>query len=253
MKNFLAKNLTLLIGIAVLLIGITGVVLDLINGNANTVDAANADIYNNTTSETDNTGYLPYTMSLQEEEDQVFSADNLRDNNWEYFGNPIVSSQIVIPDRILIPSIGLDAPVVPSVYAVIEVDNVGFGQFEAPNELAAGWHTNSAGLGEVGNTVINGHHNVYGRVFEHLVDVQVGDLIYLYSGNTYYVYQVSNYMILPERDEDIETRRENARWLLPTTDERLTLVTCWPIYSNTHRLIIVARPVRFVPNVNGIE
>jgi sortase (surface protein transpeptidase) len=28
-----------------------------------------------------------------------------------------------------------------------------------------------------------------------------------------------------------------------TDDERLTLVTCWPADSNTHRLIIVARAV----------
>jgi LPXTG-site transpeptidase (sortase) family protein len=252
MKKFLIKNLTLIIGIAVLLIGISGITLDLINGNSATVDAA-IGIPSDNSNVPNNSGYLPYTLSLQEEEAQIFSAENLQNHNWEYFRTPIVSTSIIVPDRILIPSIGLDAPVVPSVYSIVEVDNVGFGQFEAPNEFAAGWHTNSAGLGEVGNTVINGHHNVYGRVFEHLVDVQIGDLIYLYSGNTYYVYQVSNYMILPERDEDIETRRENARWLLPTTDERLTLVTCWPIYSNTHRLIIVARPVRFVPNVNGIQ
>lgn len=50
-------------------------------------------------------------------------------------------------------------------------------------------------------------------------------------------------MILPERDADLQTRLENARWIQPSQDERLTLVTCWPANSNTHRLIIVARPV----------
>ena len=29
----------------------------------------------------------------------------------------------------------------------------------------------------------------------------------------------------------------------PTTDERITLITCWPYTSNTHRLIIVAKPI----------
>jgi len=37
-------------------------------------------------------------------------------------------------------------------------------------------------------------------------------------------------------------RRQNARWIAPTTDERLTLVTCWPYTGNSHRLIIVAKP-----------
>jgi sortase A len=50
-------------------------------------------------------------------------------------------------------------------------------------------------------------------------------------------------MILPERDMDMDTRMENARWILPSTDERLTLITCWPAESNTHRLIVVAQPL----------
>jgi LPXTG-site transpeptidase (sortase) family protein len=29
---------------------------------------------------------------------------------------------------------------------------------------------------------------------------------------------------------------------MPSTDERLTLITCWPYETNTHRLIIVALP-----------
>jgi sortase A len=40
----------------------------------------------------------------------------------------------------------------------------------------------------------------------------------------------------------LEIRMANAEWLGGTDDERLTLVTCWPQKSNTHRLIIVARP-----------
>jgi sortase (surface protein transpeptidase) len=49
-------------------------------------------------------------------------------------------------------------------------------------------------------------------------------------------------MILAEEGQEIGVRLENARWLQPSDDERLTLVTCWPQWSNTHRLIIVARP-----------
>ncbi len=41
----------------------------------------------------------------------------------------------------------------------------------------------------------------------------------------------------------LEIRKANAEWIAPTTNERLTLVTCWPKRSNTHRLIIVAEPV----------
>ncbi len=50
-------------------------------------------------------------------------------------------------------------------------------------------------------------------------------------------------MILQERFVDVATRLDNARWLNRTDDVRLTLVTCWPKISNTHRLILVARPL----------
>ncbi len=149
----------------------------------------------------------------------------------------------LVPERIVIPAIHLDAPVVPSHYWVIKVDNQLFQQWLAPDKFAAGWMATSATLGQPGNTVLSGHHNVFGEVFRYLVDLSVGDTIQLYSGNMLFTYQITNKMILPERDEPISVRLENARWLLPSTDERLTLITCWPYVSNTHRLIIVARPI----------
>lgn len=146
----------------------------------------------------------------------------------------------LIPDRIVIPKIELDAPVVSAGEKSVEISSEKFLQYLAPDKFAAGWHPDSAPLGEVGNTVINGHHNVHGKVFGRLVDLVPGDRIQVYSGDTAMIFQVSNVLILPERDADLATRLENARWIEPSKDVRLTLVTCWPEYSNTHRLIIVA-------------
>ena len=50
-------------------------------------------------------------------------------------------------------------------------------------------------------------------------------------------------MILPEKFEQLDVRMKNAQWILPSVDERLTLISCWPYESNTHRLIVVARPL----------
>lgn len=147
-----------------------------------------------------------------------------------------------IPTRILIPAIKLDAPVVISDFNFTDVDGETFGQWQAPAQFAAGWHPDSALLGMIGNTVINGHHNADGEVFGHLVDLQQGDIVYVYSGDRQFSYIIANRMILAERFMDAETRLSNARWLAKSDDERLTLVTCWPKTSNTHRLILVARP-----------
>lgn len=148
-----------------------------------------------------------------------------------------------IPDRIEIPSIKLVAPVVVSDFNITKVEGETFGQWIAPSKFAAGWHPDSALLSEIGNTVINGHHNEFGEVFGSLVDVKIGDLIIVSSGDFKMEFVVSNRMILAERFQSTEVRLDNARWLAKTDDVRLTLVTCYPKESNTHRLIIVARPL----------
>lgn len=149
-----------------------------------------------------------------------------------------------IPDRIVIPDIALDAPVIEATTRQIEYLDESFEQWLAPDEFAAGWHMTSAPLGVPGNTVINGHHNVHGEVFRYLEDLELGDRIWVYSGSRVFLYQIAAREILKERWQPVEVRLENARWLQTSDDERLTLVTCWPYESNTHRLIIAARPVR---------
>lgn len=148
------------------------------------------------------------------------------------------------PGRIVIPQIGLDAPVINAPYQTIEVAGQTFEQWSAPGFYAAGWQEGSARLGEPGNTVLNGHHNIDGEVFGHLRDLQQGDEIIIYAGSRAFHYAVSQVMKLKERDAGIAQRQENARWVLSSTDERLTLVTCWPPASNTYRLIVVAVPVQ---------
>jgi sortase A len=71
----------------------------------------------------------------------------------------------------------------------------------------------------------------------------VGDEIILFSGERACVYRVGLVMTLPEKYQPLETRLDNARWIYPSEDERITLVTCWPYESNTHRVIVVAAPV----------
>lgn len=157
-----------------------------------------------------------------------------------------------IPLHLVIPVIGLDAPIMSVQPELVNVGGVELLQWISPNEYAAGWHETSAKLGEVGNTVINGHHNTSGEVFKRLVELIEGDLIKVYSDQHLFTYQITNKMILPEKYETLEVRIKNAQWILPSQDERLTLITCWPYESNTHRLIIVAKPilVEAIPDID---
>ena len=93
------------------------------------------------------------------------------------------------------------------------------------------------------NRVLNGHHNEFGEVFKRLVDLKPEDLIEVYSKGLEFHYQAANKLILLGRDVEISVRLENARWISPSQDERLTLITCWPYFSNNYRLINVASPI----------
>ena len=147
-----------------------------------------------------------------------------------------------IPDRIEIPVLAVDAPVVSSDTKTIQIDEHWFKQFNAPDFLAVGWYSDSAPLGITGNTVLGGHHNVDGKVFKNLAYLQVDDEIILHSGAHEFKYRVMVIKLLNERDAALDVRLANAKWIEPTGDERITLITCWPKNNNTHRLIVVAYP-----------
>ena len=109
-------------------------------------------------------------------------------------------------------------------------------------EGAAGWHVNSGLPGQGENIVLSGHNNTKGEIFRDVVDLEPDDIIVLYVDDQPYTYTVETRLVLPEKGMPEQTRRENARWIGPFPDERLTLVTCWPYTSNTYRVIVIAKP-----------
>jgi sortase A len=150
----------------------------------------------------------------------------------------------IVPERIQIPVIALEADVVPVDFVDYEFEGKRYQQWLAPENRAVGWHNTSVGLGVAGNTVMNGHHNIKGQVFRDLYRVQVGDQIDVYTEGELFSYVVVFTDILPERNQPLEVRLANAEWIEPTEDERITLITCWPYESNTHRVVVVAVPLR---------
>ncbi len=143
-----------------------------------------------------------------------------------------------------IPALGIEAPIVPvSLETKADSSRRPYRQWSVPNSYAAGWHDSSAPPGQTGNTVLNGHNNIHGAVFANLVDLTLGEQIILRKGVHEYVYEVVHREFLPEQGESLRTRLWNARWIAPSDDARLTIVTCWPNTSNSHRLVVIAQPV----------
>ncbi len=136
--------------------------------------------------------------------------------------------------RIAAPAIKLDT----SVYEVY-VKN---GAWEVA-EYAAGHHYNSLNPGEGGNIVISGHNNWKGEVFRYLEFLKPGDEIDLWTlEGKQYKYVVQEIRKLKEAGVSYQQRLKNAQVMNPTPYEQITLITCWPYTTYTHRLVVIARP-----------
>ena len=146
-----------------------------------------------------------------------------------------------MPERIRLPRVGIDSPIVPVGWSSAGLTGEGKAQWHTA-DFAAGLHVGSARLGEPGNTVISGHNNIGGSVFRHLADVKRGDELLLSAGGRDWAYTVERRFIVPEEGASDARRRANARWIDPSPDERVTLVSCYPPWGNSHRVIVVARP-----------
>ena len=142
----------------------------------------------------------------------------------------------VTASRIVIPNARVDSRIIP-VYVKNQVWEVA--------ENAVGWLYGTAAPGQVGNAVFAGHNNTRGEVFRYLEGLKAGDTFTIYtSDNVAHRYRVSEVTLVPEKGVSLERQLANARYMAPTADERVTLISCWPYVTYTHRIIVVGQPVR---------
>jgi len=154
---------------------------------------------------------------------------------------PLEPGEGLPPVRLSIPALSLDTPVQRMGWKTVR----GVSQWDVVDN-AAGHHFNSAYPGERGNVVISGHNNIAGAVFAGVCVIgQPGvawglkDAIILTdSAGRTFTYRINGWHRMKEKNASIATRQDNASYLRPTSDARLTLVTCWPPWSNTHRVVV---------------
>jgi sortase A len=131
----------------------------------------------------------------------------------------------LIPEenRLVIPEIGVNAPILESNSAEI-LDK---GIWRRPN-------TSTPVMG--GNTVLVGHRFMYTSgptTFYLLPKMKVGDLITVYWNKTKYVYVVKSMEVVPPTAIEVEAQ---------TAEPILTLYTCTPLWNPTQRFVIKAIP-----------
>lgn len=134
-----------------------------------------------------------------------------------------------------IAKLGLEAPV----QSDVPVDALT--SYTPALEQGVALAVGSAELGaKTGNSFIFGHSSrlsltpsPYDTIFAGLPRLEVGDSIDLNQGSSISHFQV----ILSTSIASDETQ-----YLLPTTDRRLTLLTCWPLGTNFRRWVVQAIP-----------
>jgi sortase A len=99
---------------------------------------------------------------------------------------------------------------------------------------AIGHIPGTAGLGQPGNCALAGHRNyTFGRYFNRLDEVKVGDIISITTKKAEFRYKVYEKLVVKPDDVSVVKGSKD--------DTVLTLITCTPIYVATHRLILHAR------------
>lgn len=127
----------------------------------------------------------------------------------------------------------------PDAIGLIQIDKIDVklpvaeGADLATLKFALGHMPETADLGSIGNSVIAGHRShSFGTFFNRLDEVEVGDEIKVKANGKEYVYEVYETLIV--EPDDLSVLRGSS------SHRVLTLITCTPMYTSTHRLIVHA-------------
>ncbi|MEH7886201.1 class D sortase [Bacillus sp. JJ1609] len=128
----------------------------------------------------------------------------------------------------------------PGMVGVIEIDKINLrlpvlnGASMANMDIGAGLLEGTALPGTEGNSAIAAHRSrAYGKMFNRLDEISTGDLVTVKDKDQTYQYEVYETLVVEPNDVSV---------LRGSNDEKtLTLITCTPIDTATHRLIIKAK------------
>jgi len=151
--------------------------------------------------------------------------------NWDEIPEhlrPLVQSMAEVPiptpgpeqaNRVQIPAIGVDAPVV-------------LGDGEEQLKKGVGQNYSSANPGKSGNVILSAHNDVYGEIFRDLDQLEAGDEIIIHTNQRAYTYVVTN-------SEVVEPTY--VKVMDQTPDATLTLISCYPYLVDNQRIVVKGR------------
>lgn len=138
------------------------------------------------------------------------------------------SAPVLPPTRLLIPRIGVDVPIV-----LADNDNL-------PKFRGVGWYIGTGYPGFRGNVVLFGHVDGKYETLGRLNEIEPGDQVDVVALDRIYRYVVISSQVVPRNAVEV---------MAPTTDSRVTLITCAGIFipntrDYTDRLVVTASLVQ---------
>jgi LPXTG-site transpeptidase (sortase) family protein len=147
----------------------------------------------------------------------------------ETFVSTFFNKEYLLPDRLLIPSLNIEAPVVISQSPEEK-------SLQADLEKGVIYLPGSTALNENGTMVIMGHSSAYpwykghyGSIFALLNKLNIGDEIIVFSKEKQFIYRVEGKEIKAPKDLIFQKDENNSV---------LYLVSCWPVNTAWKRIVV---------------
>lgn len=121
--------------------------------------------------------------------------------------------------RMVIPAVGVDAPVV---------------QGDTWEQLKKGiaQHIGTADPGNNGNAVFSAHNDIFGEIFRDLDQLKPGDEIVVYTVSQQFTYIVADKRIVQPTEVSV---------MAPTQNPTVTLISCYPYLVDNMRIVVIAQ------------
>lgn len=203
-------------------------------------------------------GYLGWQMWWTDVEGNRAQAAVVEAGGWDA---PLESTNIVTPRRDAPPVI--DEPDYLTTFASMRIPRwdgeptrtitQGTDRPNVLNPLGVGHYEGTAMPGGVGNFSLAAHRTTYGKPFNRIEELQVGDPIVVWTQDTWYVYRVTGSAIVLPSQVEVIAPVPNQPGVAPGENDRvITLTTCHPMYSARERFIVWGELDYWAPTSEGI-
>ncbi len=116
--------------------------------------------------------------------------------------------------------------------------------------LGIGHYPGTAMPGDVGNFAVSGHRTTYGKPFNRVAELEIGDPLVVRTEDAWYVYRVTGTDVVLPHQVEVIAPVPNQPGVEP--DGRyMTLTTCHPMFSARERFIVWAELDRWQTAASG--